>query len=234
MTFVFFTSLNSVHVPFSIILAIKVDKRTFENISLPMNQCKCVIGLKQINNILLTRYLGSYVIVTFSVLQVLILSSLILLAGDIHPNPGPASTDSNVSSMSSVTSNRDFIDTSKHISFVHYNVQSIAPKLDLLYTELKEFDILAFTETWLNPQFPTEELNMQSFHQPERKDRADSYGGVILYIKEYIYYKRRTDLEINGVECIWVEIIICNKRILFGVLYRPPSTNAFQHNSLLD
>ena len=36
-----------------------------------------------------------------------------------------------------------------HLSFVHYNVQSIVSKLKILHAELIDFDLLAFTETWL-------------------------------------------------------------------------------------
>ncbi|XP_045161011.1 uncharacterized protein LOC123525918 [Mercenaria mercenaria] len=75
---------------------------------------------------------------------------------------------------------------------------------------------------------------MESFSLPERKDRADGYGGVILYVKQYLYYRRRRDLEINGVECLWIEIEVSNKHILFGTFYRPPNTDAFQHSLILD
>ena len=75
------------------------------------------------------------------------------------------------------------------MSFVHYNVQSVLPKLDILHAELLEFDILAFTETWLSPTDNTDDLLLQSYNRPERKDRVDdSHGGVILYIKEGIHY----------------------------------------------
>ena len=36
------------------------------------------------------------------------------------------------------------------INKVYYNVQSIVPKLDLMSTELFDFDILFCSETWLN------------------------------------------------------------------------------------
>ena len=91
---------------------------------------------------------------------------------------------------------------------MHYNVQSLVPKLDLLTTELNEFDILAFTETWLNPSVPTNDLTIDSYKIPEHKDRpGDSHGGVILYVKNNIHYTRRHDLELRGVESIWIELI---------------------------
>ena len=36
-----------------------------------------------------------------------------------------------------------------------------------------------------------------AFNRPERQDRVgDSHGGVMIYIKEGLHYKRREDLEI--------------------------------------
>ena len=72
-----------------------------------------------------------------------------------------------------------------HLSFVHYNVQSLLNKLEILHAELFEFDILAFTETWLSPTTLIDDLLLQSYNTPERNDRAgDAHGGVIVYVKE--------------------------------------------------
>ena len=104
------------------------------------------------------------------------------------------------------------------MSFVQYNVQSIINRLDVLQTELFEFDILAFSETWLNQSVSTDDLLFQSFNRPERKDRVeDSHGGVMIYVKEGLHYKRRDDLEIRGIECIWIEVANHNKQILFAL-----------------
>ena len=71
-----------------------------------------------------------------------------------HPNPGISSI---ASSLNSSTSHNHFksslrsLNLSHNLSFVRYNVQSIPNKLDILEAELFEFDIRAFTETWLNP-----------------------------------------------------------------------------------
>ena len=75
-------------------------------------------------------------------------------SGDIHPNPGLMSSVSSFSSatLSSCisTSVFDSENLSHYLSFVHYNVQSIVSKLDILHTKLIDIDILAFTETWLS------------------------------------------------------------------------------------
>ena len=174
----------------------------------------------------------SSVLLTFWI-PILLLSQ----AGDVHPNPGPASTssDSNMSD-SPTTSILHSSALSKHLSFIHYNVQSIVPKLDILFTELCDFDILAFTESWLNASVPDEDLSFQLYHKPERKDRVgNSYGGVILYVREsLILYIRRRDIEPNGIECIWIELTLNHKCILFGLFYRPPSANAAYFSSIED
>ena len=172
----------------------------------------------------------------FSVLITFWITILLLSqAGDVHPNPGPASNSSDSMSASSATSVLQASALSKHLSFIHYNVQSILPKLNILFTELCDFDILAFSESWLNASVPDEDLSFHFYHKPERKDRVgDSHGGVILYVKESLHYTRRRDIEPNGIECIWIEITLNHKRILFGLFYRPPSANAAYFSSIED
>ena len=156
-------------------------------------------------------------------------------ARDIHPNPGPATASmSSFSSLASVSSAFIFSKLSNHLSVVHYNDQSLVPKLDLLTSELNEFDILAFTETWLNPSVPTKDL-IDSYKIPEWKDRpGDSHAGVILYVKNNIHYTRRHDLELRGVESIWIELTLKHKHILFGVFYRPPNSEAVVFSGIED
>ena len=79
------------------------------------------------------------------------LAVLLLCSGDVRPNPGPLATSlaSSISSSSSSLSNTllDALKLNHHLSFVHNNIQSIASKLDILQTELFDFDVFAFTET---------------------------------------------------------------------------------------
>ena len=114
-----------------------------------------------------------------------------------------------------------------NLSFVQYNVQSIVNKLDILQAELHDIDILSFTETWLSPDISTEDIILQSYNKLERKDRPeDPHGGVIIYVKDGIHYKRRDDLEVRGIESIWIELIHNRKSILYGVFYRPPESDS--------
>ena len=150
----------------------------------------------------------------------ILLIILLLCAGDIQPNTGPVSVESSSgTSFSSDVSTDVFshLYLTYNLSFVQYNVQSIVNKLDVLQAELLEIDILSFPEPWLNPDIATEDVMLQSFNTPERTDRpGDAHGGVMIYVKDGIFYKRRMDLE----------IMQNHKSILYGLFYRPPNAKS--------
>ena len=85
---------------------------------------------------------------------------------------------------------------------MHYNVQSIFSKLEILEAELFEFDILAFTETWLIPSTGTSELLLHSFsfNTPGEKDREHGNHGGVIYVKDCLHYKRRVDSKSRNIE----------------------------------
>ena len=163
-----------------------------------------------------------------SILSVVWVWEIILKAGDIELNPGPSSNTTisfNDSSSQSETT-IGFSGLRNNLSFVQYNVQSLLPKLDVIKTELSQFDIIGLTETWLNRSVTDEDVNIDGYNL-FRKDRSfNSYGGLNLYVKSHIFCKRRSDLEIVDTECIWLELVLQNKHMLFGLFYRPPNSPA--------
>lgn len=83
-----------------------------------------------------------------SLFETLILLSLLLLkCGDIETNPGP---DLDGSSSLNATTTQIELDIQKKFSVVHYNIQSLANKKDILESELRHFDVISLTETWLD------------------------------------------------------------------------------------
>ena len=115
----------------------------------------------------------------------------------------------------------------RNFSIVHYDIRSLVGKLDLIQTELSQFDVIALSETWLSNSVSSDEILFPNYQRPFRKDRTNNlYGGVIKYVKETIPCKRRSDLEIYGVECIWLEIKLKAKIVLLSVFYRPPNSPA--------
>ena len=52
-------------------------------------------------------------------------------------------------------------------------------------------------------------------------------AGLLIYVPSHLPVKRRSDLEIEGVETIWLELQFPrSKSRLFCFVYRPPSANA--------
>ena len=114
---------------------------------------------------------------------------------------------------------------SSYFSVVHYNIQSILNQVDLISSELRNFNIICLTETCrLGPNTTDEALRIDDYSLYRRDRPTDNHCGVCVYIKEDIYSRRRTDLELPHVECVWVEINIHHKKILIGAFYKPPNS----------
>ena len=211
---------------YSFLRAIKDNEASTRKASLHYCSKAVIKGKHYMSNVVFTNILILLLITAISGTWTY---SLLLCRCVIHPHP-PVSSTSTLSIDSSMSNSScsmtDNLNRSHHLSFVHYNVQSISSKLNIIYSELLDFDILAFSETWLSPDIPTHDLLLDSFNKPERKDRpADSHGGVMDYVKEGLHYKRRQDHEPSRTECIWIERINKTKHVLFGVFYRPPNSD---------
>ena len=162
---------------------------------------------------------------------ILVVLCVLLIMSGIETNPGPH-TDSLSESFDSSGLESGSSYSSKiienGISFLHLNVQSILPKIDIIAAEYTCHDILSFTETWLHPNACTDDdLRIASFkYPPFRRDRPDRRGGgVMVYIKENIYCVHRPDLNVGDLECIWLELKIENKKYLYGTFYIPPASS---------
>ena len=154
--------------------------------------------------------------------EFLIIMSFLFISG-IERNPGPASNNSFDSSSTSFTPDEKVIESK--FSVVHYNIQSIANKLDLIETELRHFDVICLTETWLDTR-TSDDLLLLKDYKLYRRDRSGyNHGGICVYVRNNIYSCRRNDIELPDIECVWVEVITHNKKQLIGTFYRPPNSN---------
>ena len=196
-------------------------------VSNPVPICRLCNSLQN-HEICVTR--NSVIPVLLGIL-LLFISLLILLSGDVEVNPGPySSSSSDISSTESVSdATLDAFNTclNTYTSFVHLNVQSLATKIDLLDCELRNIDILCFTETWLNESIKTGDICLEDFHPPIRKDREGRLGGgVAVYINSDFHMRHRQDLDVRGLECLWTEVSMSkNRTILIGTFYRPPDSD---------
>ena len=158
------------------------------------------------------------------------LSILIWLSGDVEVNPGPDSVESSTDSSDNLNS-ASFNSLSNHFSILYLNIQSLLPKIDLIWGKAIAHDILIFTESLLKPTINDDSIYIENFLPPFRTDRRERLtGGVIAYIRDTLSCKWRTDLEIRGVEGLWLEINIKTKKILVRGFYRPPNSNTAYFN----
>ena len=84
-----------------------------------------------------------------------------------------------------------------------------------------KFDIISLSETFLSMESSIN-LEIPGFHPLFRRDRGSFGGGVACYVRDTLVTKRRHDLEITGMECLWLEIRSNNNKFLLCTCYRPP------------
>ena len=87
-------------------------------------------------------------------------------------------------------------------------------------------DILGLCETFLDSTTPDNLISVSDF-EILRKDRGctidKSGGGVLLYFRNTINCRRKTELEISNIETLWSEVAFPNsKPFLLCTVYRPP------------
>ena len=162
-----------------------------------------------------------------SFFELMIILSLILLrSGNVEPNPGPEFSDydsASFSSSSSFSSSNTIFH--EHFSVVHYNIQSLLNKIDILESELKSFDVGCLSETWLDHRTADNDINRHDFKVHYRRDRQDdNHGGICVYAKENVSAKRRVDLELQDIECLWIEVSSNRNKLLIGTFYKPPNS----------
>ena len=75
-----------------------------------------------------------------------------------------------------------------------------------LWLKDNNFHVFTLSETWLDSSIHDSEINIPGY-VVERSDRNRHGGGVAVYIKDDIHYKRRYDVEnVNNIESVWLEI----------------------------
>ena len=78
---------------------------------------------------------------------------------------------------------------------VHYNVESLLIKTDLMQSEFLNFDVICLTETWLNDS----DVQFTGYNM-YRRDRVGDRHGVCVYVNKNLYSRRRLNLERQNME----------------------------------
>ena len=160
---------------------------------------------------------------------------LILLCGDVERCPGP--NDRCLPELIDLLKSRG-------ISMLHQNVRGLFTNLQSVQEILHDFetiDILTLSETHINTNTFNDEDNLYSIPRYTfiKKNRTNGHaGGVAMFISDRIKWKRRMDLEVDNVECLWIEIFQHKaKSFLLTSVYRPPDGSKYltsNFNNTLD
>lgn len=186
---------------------------------------KCKHQVRSTQKLRNNSKLGSNkIFLTFKLTTIVLI--LLIVSGNVDVNPGPQTAEDSTSTSSvSSTSSKRSITHNDTLRVIHFNIQSLRYKVADLDLEVKDYDVVCLSETWLNENISETSLCMKGFHPPLRKDRDNSYGGVALYIRDHFKIKHRPDLDIHDLESVWAEIIYKSSKFLVGSMYRKPSSH---------
>jgi hypothetical protein len=106
------------------------------------------------------------------------------------------------------------------------NIRSINAKkrLQSFINQLaNKYDIISVSESWLGEKDPDAKYKIDGYTGPFRLDRTlQGAGGVMVWVIDTIIAKRRDDISVPALECIWLQLEIPGHKILFGTCYRQP------------
>lgn len=142
---------------------------------------------------------------------------LLLLSGNIKPNPGPE-----------VQTPCDF-KSLQGLKIIHLNVRSLLPKIDQVRIWVKSTaaDVIVISETWLTKSISNNDIHINGF-EIYRADRPAKGGGVAIYVNSSLHVNL---LQAKSI-CKQFELLELKIEIAKGLhlnvvgCYRPPSATA--------
>ena len=125
----------------------------------------------------------------------------------------------------------------KGLKVLSLNVRSLYPRLNELYVRFKEYDILCFSETWLNGNYKDEMISMDDFDIfrldrekggiVNKAGKPKKGGGLIIYVKKELSKFTQIVEDISSIssdlEQLWIYIQkpdVSTK--IISCIYRPP------------
>ena len=116
----------------------------------------------------------------------------------------------------------------KNMSICHVNIRGLsASKLRSVQVSLSElYDVITISETFVSAS-STHNLDLPGFHPIIRRDRSTFGGGVAVYVRSCIPFKRKCQFESKGSEIIWIELNTLEGKIQLCTAYRPPNDTDF-------
>ena len=134
---------------------------------------------------------------------------IIAIAHDIESNPGPKAL--------------------RELNVCHANIRSLSrAKLNAIKVSLADmYDVITLSETHLHNGISNDLFELEGYHDILRKDRNGNGGGVAVYIRDTMTYKRMFKYETADIEAIWIQLNTIEGKILLCSCYRPPDNVGF-------
>lgn len=134
---------------------------------------------------------------TCQIQQHCLLATLVLLSGDIQPNPRWSHAALNKSGL----------------KIAHLNVLSLSKHRDEFQILMQEnpFDVMCLTETWLKPNMSDAEFHLDGYSLIRNGRTDKGAGGTAIYYNSKLKARQRTDINSGlDIESIWLEITFLN------------------------
>ena len=97
----------------------------------------------------------------------------------------------------------------------HLNINSIRNKFESIKNLIGDnVDIILFSEIKLNDTFPGNQFLINGFHVPYRLDRTDKEGGIMLFVREHIPFRKIYVVFSPKIEAIVIEINLKKRKWL--------------------
>ena len=155
----------------------------------------------------------------------MLLLILLLISGDINPNPGPPGP--HVPQFD----NKWEIFKKSGLHLIHININSLIPKIDEIRSIAKKTNaaVIGITESKLDETVHNSEIDIENYVLI-RNDRNRKGGGVACYIRKDINFTEKSIFK-NDIEHICIDILLPKtKPFTVGIFYRPPNRTNFIEN----
>ena len=141
-----------------------------------------------------------------------ILLNVLLIIGGVEINPGP---NQHVKL--------------KHLKACHLNIRGglVDKIIDLKTSLCQVYDVITVSETFLTGRILNDDIHLPGYQEVIRHDRPTHGGGLAVYIREGLTYKRLANCECNSFEQIWLQLNTAEGKLLMCVAYRPPDFDEF-------
>ena len=116
------------------------------------------------------------------------------------------------------------INSTSHVTVAFQNIRSLRGNTSDLssFITLHGVHIMALAETWLDSRDSDESIRLDGFQLFCWDRSLRRGGGVAAYVSETINARRRSDLESDEIELLWIEVSSGKTTCLLGVSVQAP------------